>query len=61
MEKPDLSKLLSARFILSVGLGLTFCYGFIVKIVSPELFMPVVLIVIKDYFERKDRDEKPNS
>lgn len=48
-------KLLSARFLVTVSLTLTFCWLSIDGKISQDAFIPVLITVINFYFARKDR------
>lgn len=51
-----MNKLLSARFLISVSLTLAVCYSIIIGKLPMEVFFPVYIIIVKDYFDRKDRE-----
>ena len=53
-----MSKLFSARFLLTIGIGSTFCWLALKGVVTAEAFGPIALIVIRDYFDRTDRQPK---
>ena len=55
MLKDITDKVTSARSLVVVMLVATLCYGFIVKIVPPEAFIPIVLVAVDWYFKRSDR------
>ena len=48
-------KVFSARFLISMLIALSLCYGFIIGKISAEMFAPIALIVVRDYFDRSDR------
>ena len=50
-----LKKLTSARFLIAVSISGTFCYLSIIGKIPIEAFMTIMVVVIKDYYERKDR------
>jgi len=55
MRELILNKLLSARFFMAIAFSITLCIGFLAGAVESQVFTPVVLIVVKDYFDRRDR------
>lgn len=55
--KKVINKIFSARYLMTVCLTFSFCYGFIFGMIQSEIFVPVVLIVIRWYFERSDREK----
>ena len=52
-----LSKFASARYLIALMLSTTLCWGFIIGKVPSGTFLPVVLLALGWYFERKDRKE----
>jgi len=50
-----MKKLLSARFWMAITLTIGFVCGFLTKQIEGAAFTAVVLIVIRDYFQRGDR------
>lgn len=58
MKERLLGKLLSARWLITVMLVGSFCWGFIIKLVPVELFVPVVLLVCDWYFKRIREEKK---
>ena len=54
-----LDKLFSARYIITILLTITFCYLAVKEKIGVEAFAAIFGIIIRDYFERKDR-RKPN-
>ena len=53
-----LKKLTSARFWVTLLLTTTFCYITILERVSTEVFVPVLIVVINYYFQRKRPGEE---
>lgn len=53
-----MSKLLSARYMISLFLGLTFCIGFINGLIPSEAFVTAFGFIIQSYFNRVDRRTK---
>lgn len=53
-------KLLSGRFVATVGVVLAYFYAVSRGMVDPQAIVAITLIVIKDYFERKDRKRENN-
>ena len=51
-----LSKVTSARFIVTVSITFTACILAYVGKFPMEIFASLVILVVKDYFERKDRN-----
>jgi len=49
-------KILSARWIMTISLTWSLCWGFIKGLVPPEAFIPIVLLCCEWYFKREDRD-----
>jgi|ETNvirnome_2_300_1030623.scaffolds.fasta_scaffold251259_1 hypothetical protein len=52
-----LEKVFSGRFLLAMGLGVTFCILAIKGVIPPEDFKAAFLVVLYGYFTR-DRSEK---
>ncbi len=48
-----MSKLLSARFLISVIVTLVACYGFVLERISGELFVSAWILIINFYFFKK--------
>ena len=57
----DLNKLLSARFLVTMGVTITFCYLSARNRISAEAFMGIFGSIITYYFmKRRNGEEKPN-
>ena len=52
-----LEKVISARFLISLALTATLCYGSLRGTIPPEAFIPIAVLAIDWYFKRK-REEK---
>ena len=52
-----MNKLFSARFIMALMFTVTTCFGFLKGLISPDIFVPLVFLVVNWYFQ-KDRKEK---
>lgn len=59
MNRLVLEKILSARFWISLMFSITMCYLTAIKVLPAEAFIAIAGIVIKSYFERHDRNDKP--
>jgi len=54
-----IAKLLSARFWLALGFGLTACIGFLKGILPVEAFTPILASILTFYFTRTRPKENP--
>jgi len=50
-----MNKLVSARFWISLLVTIAFCYLSVKGSIDSEAFMVVFIIIVKEYFDRKDR------
>ena len=50
-----IAKLLSARFLIALALTGTFCALSLLGKIQIQAFMAIFAVVIRDYFDRKDR------
>lgn len=50
-----MSKLKSGRFCLTIIVGLVFAYVACLKIITPQVTGLIIVMVVKDYFQRTDR------
>jgi hypothetical protein len=50
-----LDKLTSGRWLLSVLMGWAFLYMVVTQTIGAEAALPVILLVVNWYFERRDR------
>lgn len=48
--KVNFWKLLSAKWLISIGLTATFIYLCVIGVVEPELFIPIYTMVVGTYF-----------
>ena len=56
--KTLLNKLTSARFWMAISFSLTLCWMAAKKMIPGEGFVAIVLIVVRDYFNRTDRQKE---
>ena len=59
MVQTILNKVFSARFWMALIFSTFFVWGFTQKLINGEAFTVVVLIVVRDYFQRGDRSTNP--
>jgi hypothetical protein len=55
MMQQILSKLTSGRFILTMIVGGVFAYATIAGLIEAQAVTAITIMVIRDYFERRDR------
>ena len=55
IERSDMDKLKSGRYLLTVICGLVFAYGSVTKIIPPDAVISIVSMVFISYFQRQDR------
>ncbi len=53
-----LTKLLELKSIITIMIVVCACYGFVTKLITPELFSTWVGMVLTFYFTRKQIDTK---
>ena len=51
-----LNKIFSARFLVTIFLTLSFCHLTYVGKVAAEVFVPVFIVVLQYYFNRKRKE-----
>ena len=54
-----LNKLLSARFLLTVMISISFCYMIVTNQLSSDVYLPILSSIITYYFMRSDRTTIP--
>lgn len=58
--KTELKKLLSAKWLMSIGLTGTFIYMCVVGRISAELFIPIYTMIVGTYFGQSIATRKQN-
>ena len=59
MLQTIVTKITSARFLVTIGLVLTACVLAFKGSFPMEAFTGLVTLAVRDYFQRSDREEKP--
>ena len=55
------AKFFSGRWLLTVMIGITYVYCALTQLLEAKDVVVITLIVVKEYFDRKDRREESDS